>query len=66
MLEIVQERLLEKRKAIRITLGIAGIAGILAAIIIDAEFATKYISSNNHITADRIKDLQYYRLISIF
>jgi len=65
MCKTLKKGLLEERKVVSFALTLAGILGILSATIISPEFTAKYISSDNYITTAGLKELQYYRLISL-
>lgn len=51
---------------LRISLIIAGIAGILSAVIITPEFASKYISADGFITTEGYEAIHQLRLFSFF
>ena len=61
-----EKRLSMKKKTVIFTLILAGIIGILSAIIVTPEFAAKYISPDNHLEIKTIELLRYSRLLSLF
>lgn len=65
MYKTLNKILFDRRKALSLSLALAGTIGILSAIIISPQFATTYISSDHSITMEGLKELQFYRLISL-
>jgi len=61
---VLKKTLSVKKKVVSFAVILAGIIGILCAIIITPEFAAKYISSDYHLEIKTIELLQSYRLLS--